>query len=373
MASRVSVVVLVALAAACGAPAGRGARSAEARSEPPPKRIVIERRAPSGSAYRYTFEREASPVATTLRGVFVLAKASITMAVAVGDDGVVLERRSDGSWNRMPTTTRERLNAWCGRNTVGAHGTITGDDGMEPSHTSHDLAACYGHFAVGSAGTILERLPDSGWRSVQSPTTADLRALWETLPRCEPGTPAPLYAFGRGGAIVRCAHAGCHPDGQPVTCQNVASPTDADLNAFGYYFRLEENGRGYRSVVPFAVGAHGTLIRSDGTGERWLSAPTGIAADLRAATVNPYFGGDAKGAAVTPEPIVVGDRCTAAFVGGLEDGGAVTTDAIPLDCTSDLLGVSAFGLHVLMVGAGGTIWHGTVDGITMPETTIEPL
>jgi hypothetical protein len=356
------------------------ARPTQAPAIAPFGKVTVERTTKNGATYRYSFVREASPVKTTLRSVVVLTSSSsddiysateqpVTLAVAAGDDGVVLERDRDGTWRQTRTDTHERLNAWCGRRLVGAHGTIVDDRGVEATGISSDLADCHARFAVGSAGTIVAHA-NRGWTSVPGPTNADLRALWEGGTNClhAAGDPPPLatmHAFGRGGAIVRCTFAECYPDDRPTTCENQPSPTSADLNGFGFFVT-----RAIRSA--FVVGAHGIVIQQSGDDDNWRATQTSLTADLRAAAVGYDLGVDANGAAVTPDPIIVGDRCTAAFLRGLDGAGPIAADPIPLDCRVDLFGASASGLHVFLVGAEGAIWHGTVDGITVPRTIFVP-
>jgi hypothetical protein len=359
------------------------ARSIEAPAIAPPGKVTVERTTKTGATYRYTFVREVSPVKTTLRSVLVLTGSSssadirsaaeqlVTLAVAVGDDGVVLERHADGTWRQTRADTHERLNAWCGRRIVGAHGTILGDRGVEATDITSDLADCESRFAVGSAGTIVAHAyGERTWTSVPGPTNADLRALWEGGTNCmhAPGDPPPLatlHAFGRGGAIVRCTFAECYPDDRPTTCENQPSPTSADLNGFGIFVK-----RALRKM--FVVGAHGVVIQEDDSDDHWVATQTTLTTDLRAAAAGDYLGVDANGAVVTPDPIIVGDRCTAAFLRGLDGAGPIEADPIPLDCRVDLFGASASGLHVFLVGAEGAIWHGSVDGITVPRVLVEP-
>jgi hypothetical protein len=381
-----AILLVAATDAACAsrtATAPHIARSLVAPAIAPPGKVIVERTTKTGATYRYTFVREVSPVKTTLRSVLVLTASSssgdirsaaeqpVTLAVAVGDDGVVLERDVDGTWKRTRTDTHQRLNAWCGRRIVGAHGTILSDRGAEATDITSDLADCESRFAVGSAGTIVAHAyGERTWTSVSSPTNADLRALWEGGTNCmhAPGDPPPLatlHAFGRGGAIVRCTFAECYPDDRPTTCENQPSPTSADLNAFGIFMT-----RALRKM--FVVGAHGTVIQEDENDDHWVATQTTLNADLRAAAPGYDLGVDANGASVTSDPIVVGDKCTAAFLDGFDGAGPLAADPIPLGCGIDLFGASASGLHVFFVGGEGTIWHGTVDGITVPRVIFEP-
>lgn len=109
---------------------------------------------------------EESGTTATLRAL--LAEPSV--AYAVGDGGTIL-RRSGGSWARESSGTTAdlagvargvRTAAGSGPIVVGAGGTIlrVGRGGgwvAEDSHTTRNLRAVWGSFAVGDGGTVLQR------------------------------------------------------------------------------------------------------------------------------------------------------------------------------------------------------------------------
>jgi hypothetical protein len=112
---------------------------------------------------------------------------------APGDDGTVLHRSEDGNWSQETSGTQEDL------------------------HAVHDMAPRL--FAVGDGGTFLVRT-ENVWRSIESHTDADLRAMHRHV------------AVGRGGAIIDC-----HPwpytlkPSSRLACVPRPSPTTQDPKA----------------------------------------------------------------------------------------------------------------------------------------------
>jgi hypothetical protein len=106
----------------------------------------------------------------------------------------VLYRSQDGNWSQETSGTQEHL------------------------HAVHDMPPRL--FAVGDGGTFLVRTEDV-WRSIESHTDADLRAMFRHV------------AVGREGAIIDC-----HPwpytimPSSRLACVPRRSPTTQDLLAF---------------------------------------------------------------------------------------------------------------------------------------------
>jgi hypothetical protein len=200
-------------------------------------------------------------------------------AIAVGDDGTLLERDVT-AWKTVPSPTRRALRAVAftsfGAVAVGDGGTIvrrTADDEpwvLETSSASGDLfGVCAGLrdvWIVGAAGTLVFRGPD-GWTQASVVTPRTLLAVW-----CDDH--AGIAVGEQGIALERL---------DDVPWHEVPSGTRADLFGVSSQF-------GARSWL--AVGAKGTAIRLSGAP---ATEPTGIDWNLRAIAEGPlgtWLGGD---------------------------------------------------------------------------------
>ena len=212
------------------------------------------------------------PTQSALHGVAI----RLGDAVAVGDDGTILERAS-GTWKLAPNVTHRALRAvvystW-GAIAVGDGGTIVRRSApdepwrVEPSGTDADLfGACAGLrdvWLVGARGTVIGHAPfgDLGdpWKVHASIGTATLRAV-----ACDDTAG---IAVGDGGARLERL--------EDVPWHDVPSGTRADLYAVAAPL-------GTRSWL--AVGAHGAAVRF--SGEPTILTPF-AGWDLRAVTDGP--------------------------------------------------------------------------------------
>lgn len=117
----------------------------------------------------------------TLRAV---SASSEHQAVAVGDDGEILEWNGEVWSRRTPLATGSLLAVHASSEAraiaVGSSGTIVrltdGSWHAEPSGTTADLAGVSGSWIVGARGTILVRR-DNAWHRLDAPTPGDLHGV----------------------------------------------------------------------------------------------------------------------------------------------------------------------------------------------------
>jgi hypothetical protein len=231
----------------------------------------------TGHVLRYratdpTWRPMTSPTHAALHGVAI----RLGEAVAVGDDGTILELDGD-AWKLAPSVTHRALRAVVystyGAIAVGDGGTIVRRPAphepwrAEPSGTGADFfGACAGLrdvWIVGAQGTIVGHasIADLGdpWKVHASVGTATLRAV-----ACDDA--AGIAVGGGGTRLTRLDDVGWHAS---------PSPTQTDLFAVAAPL-------GTRSWL--AVGAHGTAVRF--AGEPATLAPL-AGWDLRAVTDGP--------------------------------------------------------------------------------------
>jgi hypothetical protein len=204
-----------------------------------------------------------APSTVTLRAV----AQQLDEAVAVGDDGTILELEGD-AWKTVPSGTRRALRAVVytsyGAVAVGDHGTIVRRAAphepwkVEACGTTNDLfGACAGLrdlWIVGSAGTIVTRALDA-W-NVQTSGTSALYAV-----ACDDHA---AIAVGEKGAMLqRLDDVGWHPSSSGVSVDLFAVSAPLGTTSFT------------------VVGAAGTVIHVTRDA---ASEPPVLDFDLRAVT-----------------------------------------------------------------------------------------
>ena len=190
--------------------------------------------------------------------------------LAVGNRGTLLQHGAQGkTWqlvgDELEALQQENLRgiwtsakaAWV----VGDGGTVLRYDGeraiLEKTDTKLQLNAVWGEasgealWAVGVGGTILRRTTTATWKTVPSPSSAKLEALWAAGPNA-------VFAAGAQGTFLRY-------DGSSWT--KVPTPASLSAEHFKSVF-----GRSASEV--YAVSLTGRLLRFDGQEARLGSGPT---------------------------------------------------------------------------------------------------
>jgi hypothetical protein len=261
-------------------------------------------------------KRYVSSLDRSIRGL----SSGADVALAVGDDGLIVRHHAGGGWDADVSPTKKTLRAVAQQLdeaiAVGDDGTIAERDGatwkLVPSVTSHTLRTVvytsWGAVAAGDAGTIVRRsAPQEPWQLEPSGTTRDLFGACAGL--------RDVWIVGAEGTILfrKALEWSIYP---PVTPKTIMAVTCDDhaaiavgaqglvlerLDDVGWYEAPNIGGVtsdllavsssvGTRSWL--VAGAHGTLIRMSGNAS---IEPTGLDWDLRAVTegaLGTWIGGE---------------------------------------------------------------------------------